>query len=86
MLNIELNQAEYNYLFKVVFVEDKYRKMLHFMKQNDDKYLIKVSEGQADDIRDLCGEQLQIVGFDEGYELTNEGKILETLIDKFFVG
>jgi hypothetical protein len=35
-------------------------------------------------LRDLCGERLQIYGFDENYNPTEEGKILEELIDKLY--
>ncbi|MEO1691636.1 MAG: hypothetical protein AAFR63_08940 [Cyanobacteria bacterium J06631_6] len=53
-----------------------------FEVNND--YKIKVSEEESEEIRDLCGEQLQIKGFDRNYEPTKEGVILEKLIDKFF--
>jgi hypothetical protein len=86
MLKIELNRNEYNYLCQESFLKGKYRKLLFSSKQDDDKYSLKISEDQADEIRDLCGEQLQIIGFDKKYELTSEGKILESLVDKFFVG
>jgi len=86
MLEIELNKNEYNYLCHASFLEDKYRKLLFSSHQHDDKYLLKISEDQADEIRNLCGGQLQIVGFDRNYELTSEGEILESLVDKFFVG
>lgn len=86
MLEIELNRNEYNYLCQASFLEDKYRKLLFSSEQQDGKYSLKISEDQADEIRDLCGEQLQIFGFDTQYELTQEGKILESLVDKFFVG
>ena len=86
MLKIELNRNEYGYLCQASFLGDKYRKLLFSSKQNDGKFSLKISEDQADEIRDLCGEQLQIVGFDEKYELTQEGKVLESLIDKFFIG
>lgn len=45
-----------------------------------------ISEEKADEFRDLCTEQLQLIGFDEKYELTSEWKLLEALIDKFFCG
>lgn len=86
MLKIELNRNEYTYLCQASFLEDKYRKLLFASEPHNDKYSLKISEDQADEIRDLCGEQLQMVGFDEKYELTSEGKILESLVDKFFVG
>ena len=86
MQKIELNRSEYNYLCQASFLEDKYRKLLFSSNQQDEKYSLKISEDQADEIRDLCGQQLQAVGFDIKYELTSEGKILESLVDKFFVG
>jgi hypothetical protein len=86
MLKIELNRNEYNYLCQAPFLEDKYRKLLFSSEQQDGKYSLKISEDQADEIRDLCGEQLQVSGFDAKYELTQEGKILEALVDKFFAG
>jgi hypothetical protein len=86
MLKIELNRSEYNYLCQASFLENKYRKLLFSSEQHDDKYSLKILEDQADEIRDLCGERLQIAGFDEKYELTPEGKILESLVDKFYSG
>lgn len=86
MIKIELNRNEYNYLCQASFLEDKHKKLLFSSQQQDDKYALKISEGQADEIRDLCGERLQIAGFNERYELTPEGKILESLVDKLFIG
>jgi hypothetical protein len=85
MLRIELNKNEYDYLHQAPFLDDNHRKFLFSNTQHDDMYSLKISETQADEIRDLCGDQLQMVGFDEKYELTSEGKILESLVDKFFI-
>lgn len=49
------------------------------------KWEIGISDATADDIRDLCSEKLQKIGFDENYNLTEQGKVLEELIDAFFV-
>lgn len=45
--------------------------------------LLEIDEKAADEIRDSCIEALQVVGFDETYELTKKGRVLEELIDKF---
>lgn len=45
-----------------------------------------LSEDRADEIRDKCGEILQLIGFDASYDLTESGKLLESLIDKFYTG
>lgn len=50
-----------------------------------DKWNINISSDVIDEIRDLCSEMLQIVGFNKNYELTEQGKILEELIDAFYV-
>jgi hypothetical protein len=44
-----------------------------------------VDEDIADEIRDWASEELQKKGFDIDYELTPEGKILEELIDAFYI-
>lgn len=86
MLKIELDKIEYNYLCRASFLEDKYREFLFSCKHDNSNYLISIDDDSADEIRDLCEEQLQVAGFDEIYELTAEGEILESLIDKFFIG
>lgn len=84
MLEIELNNHEYNYLCQASFLASAHKNTISSIIKKDDRYSLKISEEEADEIRDLCGEQLQLVGFDENYELTFEGKILESLIDKFY--
>ena len=83
MIKIKLNKNEYQYLHKINFISDNY--IVISNSKEKDFLILECSEDQADDIRDKCSEKLQLVGFDEKYELTPEGKILEDLIDKFFV-
>ena len=51
-----------------------------------DRWILQIGTDDADEIRDHCGDALQERGFDERYEPTSVGKVLETLIDKFFIG
>lgn len=44
-----------------------------------------ISDETASVLRDCCEEYLLHIGFDEQYEPNDEGKILETLIDKLYV-
>ena len=85
MLKVNLNDKEDSYIHKAQFLDEKHRKLFSFPQKEGTDYVLKFSEDQADELRDLCGEQLQVVGFDQNYELTKEGKILESLIDKFFI-
>lgn len=46
--------------------------------------VFEIGEDHLLELRDWSGEQLQLIGFDENYELTDEGKVLEDLIDIFY--
>ncbi|MGL4426379.1 MAG: hypothetical protein ACRCUQ_01295 [Alphaproteobacteria bacterium] len=48
------------------------------------KMTLCLTEEEFSELRDLCGEKLQICGFDEAYNPTDEGLLLEKLIDKLF--
>jgi hypothetical protein len=86
MIKIELNKNEYDYLRYASFLTKNYQNLILSSTQVENGYLLKVSCEEADEIRDLCGEQLQLVGFNKEYNLTLEGAILESLIDKFYIG
>ena len=45
---------------------------------------IELNENLANKIRDWAGEKQQMIGYDEDYELTEDGKILESIIDKLY--
>ena len=83
---VELNQIEYDYLLQATFLPKTLKKCFFSVNQTPDKHQLKTAPIFADEIRNLCGTQLQLYGFDENYEPSPEGKILESLIDKFFIG
>ena len=86
-LILKLNKSEYDYLCRATFLGDHHKTLLLSARNHgNDRYLVEISKDLADEIRDACGGQLQAVGFDENYELTTEGAILESLVDKFFSG
>lgn len=79
---INLNKKEIDYLCDASFLEKNQMEILYKNKSKisidfDSKKLIET-------FRDKFTLRLAEVGFDESYELTDEGKILENLIDKFF--
>ena len=82
---IKLNKNQFDYLNNN-FSEQRpdiksklqIRKKGHFI-------LIEVDENIVNKIRDWAGEELQKKGFDLNYELTSKGKILEELIDVFYI-
>jgi hypothetical protein len=50
-----------------------------------DHWEFSLSEDDADDLRDRCGERWQEIGW-AGDEVTAAGWILDTLIDKLYTG
>ena len=81
---INLSEEEFNYICSANFVPSiLLNKIYNCYSKTNNNYEIILSEEESDIIRDLCGEQLQIKGFDITYEPTKEGVILEKLIDKF---
>lgn len=46
--------------------------------------IAEIDDADASDLRELCSDYLTEVGFDEDYEPNEEGKILETLVDKLY--
>lgn len=46
----------------------------------------EITEDQADELRDCCTDKLDELGFDENYEPTEDGRKLEALVDKLYIG
>jgi hypothetical protein len=44
-----------------------------------------IGEEQADELRDRCNDKLDVCGYDENYDLNQDGKKLEALVDKLYV-
>lgn len=85
LVAIKLTKDEYEYLCKARFLPNEIKKILFSIKKKDDHFFMNLTEDLADAIRDLCGERLQLAGFDDKYTPTKEGVLLEELIDKFFI-
>lgn len=81
---VKLSLDEYKILEKILSENDYETKGISIV--NYDNYIIiKVNKYIADDIREIALDELEIIGFDINYELTKEGKIIEKLIDLFYV-
>ena len=50
-----------------------------------DRYAVRVSADTAEQLRSVFTERLAKVGFDANYRPTPEGKMLEQLIDVFYL-
>ena len=80
---ISLTKEEYEFFLNENFLNPHSKNII---KNIDIKYNLVINEDDADAIREECGEKLQLVGFDKNSNPTKKGLILESLIDKFFVG
>ena len=83
-LSVYLTEEEHYYLLESAFLPKMLKKSLK--ETQDKKYLFEGHPYWVDEIRNLCGIQLQVAGFNENYAPTPEGKILEDLVDKFCIG
>lgn len=85
MITIKLTDRQFNYLKSHLF--ERYGNL--YIDQKVDKkkgtVLLYINPANMDVIRDWAGGELQRAGFDKSYELTNAGKILEELIDLFYL-
>ncbi|HTE02122.1 MAG TPA: hypothetical protein VK668_22695 [Mucilaginibacter sp.] len=81
-MNIQLTSTEFNYLILTFFTERPDFRMF----AGSDNVLSNIDEDVVDEIRDWAGERLQKVGFDENYDLNQEGVILDSIVDKLYIG
>jgi hypothetical protein len=81
---IKLNKDLLDYL------NNNFKKELFITKKSESDglnlFFIEVDINLAEEIRDWATIHLQKKGFDEDYELTYDGQILEELIDLFYNG
>ncbi len=81
---IQLTKKEYEFISNEKFLADALLEKV--LSNTDENFLLTIDEDSASEIRDECGEHLQMVGFDKNDNPTEKGLILEDLIDKFFIG
>jgi hypothetical protein len=84
-MKIELSQKELDLINEALKQENSPLKIDASRAKENQLYVIDLSEDKVIEIREVCGDYLQIVGFDENYNPSEKGTILEGLIDKLFV-
>lgn len=83
-MKIQLNNEQFEYLKSNLLLDRK--DLAEYFNKSAilDKHNIDIPDDTLDEIRDWAGERLQTIGFNIKYELTNDGKILEEIIDLFY--
>ncbi|TPD73754.1 hypothetical protein [Flavobacterium microcysteis] len=76
---VKFSKKEIDFLNNHLSKESEYFKLI-FVENKE----VEVDNDLADEIRDWAGEKQQIIGYDENYELTDLGKVLESVIDKLY--
>ncbi|MDR2880589.1 MAG: hypothetical protein LBV29_01635 [Azoarcus sp.] len=83
---IRLSGREAMYLMNAEFLPVDLMRIVNSAKGGEDNgIIISVTPEISDSFRESFTERLAEVGFDDAYEPTSEGKILEELIDIFYV-
>lgn len=79
---VQISPDDARFMRHVLDLNERLRKVLDEATERGGE----VTDDDADQLRDLCGERLQTHGFDDDYKPTEEGQQLERLIDKLFIG
>ena len=85
-MKIRLTQKEYACLMEDDILSKSLVAAVENVLQVREGFELELSDQEANEIRDLCGERLQEVGYDENYDPNKKGKLLESLVDKLFIG
>lgn len=79
-MEVKLTLLEFEYLMENC---EFAKKILTIKNKNFIKACVDINT--AESIREWALNELEIKGFDENYELNSDGKILEALVDLFYV-
>lgn len=92
-MKVRLNKEEFTYVVSAEFVPENIRTEIangvrarSVEKAGRERVVVELAEETADTVRSLCEDQLTFAGFNTDYSLNSEGRILDSLIDKFFTG
>lgn len=87
MRDIVLNAKLAHYLLDAQFLTSTLRAALEAAKPRRGGGLsFSIPDDLAEEFREAFSDRLMEVGFDDEYEPNEEGRVLEDLIDQFFVG
>ncbi|MCH9609942.1 MAG: hypothetical protein S4CHLAM45_13320 [Chlamydiales bacterium] len=78
---IVLTKQEVRYMLVKLNLRPELREVLQQILEGGN-----LDENWADELRDLCYDELDTCGYDEDYSLNEAGKKLEALADKLYIG
>lgn len=84
---IRLSLGQSQFLRNATFLPEALRRTLdEVLPAGQGACDLLVTTALAEELRSSFTDRLADVGFDAAYELTDEGRSLEELIDRFYVG
>lgn len=82
---LQLSEKEINYLKNSESVPDQVKDMLHDSEiKNANECSLHIGINQARKLIDAISHEITVHGFDDEYELTEKGEMLEELMDRVF--
>ncbi len=78
-MKIKFTQKEIDLLNEILQMS-KTRKQNKFAEREYD-----LDEETIDELREMCSDYLRLIGYDENYDSTQKGALLEQLIDKLLI-
>lgn len=83
---IRLSRDEVEYLRQASFLPSYLEEIVRSAEPASERsFFLRVSRDAAEGFRSAFTDRLAKVGFGVDYELTDEGRLLEDLIDRFYV-
>jgi hypothetical protein len=83
---IQLSSREMEYLRQASFLPPYLAEIIRSQSASEGSLSLQVSREVAEGFRSAFTDQLARGGFGVDYEPTSEGRMLEELIDRFYVG
>jgi hypothetical protein len=81
-----LSAKEFKYLKELASRDKSVANLLGLQEGTDERRVtIRLSRAEAEQLRESLTTQLAAVGFDENYLPNEQGRILEELIDRFYL-
>ena len=81
--SVRLSPAQAEHLARATYLPMRLRDAVSEAMERQDSGRIEVDREVADMLQPVFTDRLAEVGFDAAYELTEEGRILEHMIDAF---
>ena len=81
-MKVKLKENHLKFLEK--HLKKEHPKLYEDLNKNILSIVFELNDDLSIKIRDWCGDKLQLIGFDENWELNENGEIIDDLVDVFY--